>query len=70
MTARPRSKGRYRTDRAIVGRGAVIKCVSASASDWAALDEAALRVQMSRSHFVRQAVKYFIAKLADGGTAW
>jgi len=55
------TKGFYRQDRSVRGLGCVVVCVSMPRSELVELDAVALRAQMARSHFVRQAVKRFQA---------
>lgn len=59
-----RTKG-IRADMSVRGLGAVTRCVSAPAEEWAAIDAVATRLQMSRSQLVRYAVKILVASLDE-----
>lgn len=50
-----------------MGRTTMQACVSFPPDELALLDQMATRCQMSRSHFIRQAVKHFGAKLFPDG---
>jgi hypothetical protein len=69
---------RYRADPALAtaggavatkgkGKGSIQACIAFPPNELAQLDRMAERVQMSRSHFVRQAVKYLGEKIFPGG---
>lgn len=62
---RPRrvAETRYRLDRSVRGKGHVHRQISMPPDELRALDAFAERVQMARSHVVRQAVKHFMAKV-------
>ena len=54
---------KFKADRSTRGKGSVQVIASMPASERDALDAIATRVQMSRSHFIRQAVKHFAVKV-------
>lgn len=67
ISARKRSPERakiaYRKDPSTRGLDYVVIAVSLPVGELATLDEMCERVQMARSHFLRQAVKHFGAKV-------
>jgi hypothetical protein len=52
---------RYRQDPSVRGMDTVVTCISLPVCELTDLDAACERAQMARSHFIRQAVKRFIA---------
>ena len=66
--ARPSSAPRrFRADRETRGKGTVQVCVGLPLDELESLDAMADRCQMSRSHFIRQSVKHFGAKVFPDG---
>lgn len=63
----PKPAAKFRKDRSITGKEYAIVCVSFPIEDLDTLDAMALRCQNSRSHFIRQAVKYFGAHIFPSG---
>lgn len=57
------AKARYRKDPSTRALDTVQVCVSMPVADLLALDAVCERVQMARSHFVRQACKHFAAQV-------
>lgn len=53
----------YRQDPTVRGMDTVVIAVSLPAGELAALDAMCERVQMARSHFLRQAAKHFAEKV-------
>jgi hypothetical protein len=53
---------RYRQDPAVRGMDSTMVCISLPIAELEALDSMCDRVQMARSHFIRQAVKHFGVK--------
>lgn len=58
-----RALRRYRKDPLTRGLDYTTVCVSLPVEELAALDIVCARVQMARSHFIRQAVKHFAAQI-------
>jgi predicted transcriptional regulator len=54
---------RYHADRAVLDQGSEKACISMPPAELVELDRVCERAQMNRSHFIRQAVKHYIAKL-------
>lgn len=55
---------RFRKDPLTRGLDYAMVCISIPVAELAALDAIAERVSMARSHFIRQAVRHFAAKVA------
>jgi len=62
-----RALSRYRQDPTVRGMDTVITCISLPVQELAELDEVCERVQMARSHFIRQAVKLLRQQLLNQG---
>jgi hypothetical protein len=58
---------RYRQDPAVRGMDTVITCISLPVAELDAIDGVCERVQMARSHFLRQAAKHFAAYVLGNG---
>lgn len=54
-----RSPKRYRSDKSVRGQGCVMVSISLPAAELVALDAACDRLQMARSHLLREAVKHY-----------
>lgn len=55
---------RYRQDPAVRGHDVVTVCICLPVAELAAIDAMCERVQMARSHFLREAAKHFSSKVA------
>ena len=60
---RARTKGRWRADRTV--SDVRIKCVTAPEETWQEIDEAAQRLQINRSDFLRRAARLLLEQLAQ-----
>ena len=60
---RARTKGRWRAD--LTASDVVQRCISASEDQWCEIDEAAQRLQINRSHFLRRAARLLLEQLAQ-----
>lgn len=58
---------RFRADPAVRGLETAMVCISLPVAELVSLDEVCERVQMARSHFIRQAVKHFAQFVLSGG---
>lgn len=58
-------KGFYRADKSVVGLDTETRCLSAPREVWFAIDKAALKVQKSRSQFVRDAVQRAVSEVLE-----
>jgi hypothetical protein len=58
---------RYKRDPAVHGLESVMVCISIPTGELVELDAVCERVPMSRSHFIRQAVKHFGAYVLGQG---
>lgn len=58
-----RSKIRFKNDPATRAMDTTVVCISMPIGELVALDAICERVQMPRSHFIRQAVKHFAVKV-------
>lgn len=57
---------RYKQDPNVRGMDTAVTCISMPTVELVQLDAMCERVNMARSHFIRQAVKHFAEKLFNG----